>query len=298
MAIKYTLDSKLSTLGEFLEEYTNWHTAVVKSLLLGAAKPDSPVKLIEWLDKLSLKNIDHDGRYTAQAETLKQKHQVLVSMSSVVNQDAEKQLETFLSEYVLFMNEMNSFCQSVLLEQWGMDVMTGLKNLAVMDRDLAVEMERLSREGFPFCLGLARIDNFEAISKSVSKEEAEDVIKEVSRLVLQSLRSYDEAFRVSRDHFIMCLKQSDLVGGQKGLERLRDLMEASDMKVKLGEEEKLVTLSCCVAAPLPGDDVDDLIDNLYVDLDKQIKDDGSVLAYQEMSPLERFMKTDGKEAKE
>ena len=216
-------------------------------------------------------------------------------MSTVVKQDAEKQLDTFLTEYVVFMNEMQTFCQSVLLEQWGLDVLTGLKNKAVLHRELDVEMERLSREGFPFCLGLARIDNFDAISKKINDEQAEEIIKEVAGMVLQSLRSYDEAFRVSRDHFIMCLKQSDLVGGQKGLERLRDLMEDAQMKFNIDGKEKLVSLSCCVAAPLPGDDVNDLIDNLYVDLDKQIKDEGSVLAYQEMSPLERFMKTDGKD---
>lgn len=295
MAIHYSLDAKLNILGEFLEEYTQWHTAVIKSLMLQGGKPDAPQKMIEWLKGLSLKDIDLDGRYAAKSELLKQKHQVLVSMSMVVNQDADKQLDTFLSEYVVFMNEMQTFCQSVLLEQWGLDVMTGLKNKAVLHRELAIEMERLSREGFPFCLGLARIDNFDAIAKGTNEEEAEKVIKGVSDMVLKSLRSYDEAFRVSRDHFIMCLKQSDLVGGQKGLERLRDLMESAELKVKLGDQEKLVTLSCCVAAPLPGDDVDDLIDNLYVDLDKQIKDEGSVLAYQEMSPLERFMKTEGKE---
>ncbi len=295
MAIHYSLDAKLNILGEFLEEYTQWHTAVIKSLMLQGGKPDAPQKMIEWLKGLSLKDIDLDGRYAAKSELLKQKHQVLVSMSMVVNQDADKQLDTFLSEYVVFMNEVQTFCQSVLLEQWGLDVMTGLKNKAVLHRELAIEMERLSREGFPFCLGLARIDNFDAIAKGTNEEEAEKVIKGVSDMVLKSLRSYDEAFRVSRDHFIMCLKQSDLVGGQKGLERLRDLMESAELKVKLGDQEKLVTLSCCVAAPLPGDDVDDLIDNLYVDLDKQIKDEGSVLAYQEMSPLERFMKSDGKE---
>lgn len=295
MAINYSLDAKLNILGEFLEEYQRWHTAVIKSLLLNGPKPDAPKKLMDWLSDLSLKNIDLDGRYASKAELLKQKHQVLVAMSGVVNQDAEKQLDTFLSEYVVFMNEMQAFSQAVLLEQWGQDVLTGLKNNAVLHRELAIEMERLAREGYPFCLGLARIDHFDEISKAVSTEEAENVIKDVSDLVLKSLRSYDEAFRVSRNHFIMCLKQSDLVGGQKGLERLRDLMEAAEIKVNLNGEEKLVSLSCCVAAPLPGDDVDDLIDNLYVDLDKQIKDDGSVLAYQEMSPLERFMKTDGKE---
>lgn len=295
MAIHYSLDTKLNILGEFLEEYTQWHTAVIKSLLLKGPKPDAPEKMVSWVNALSLENIDLDGRYAATAELLKQKHQVLVAMSSVVNQDAEKQLDTFLSEYVVFMNEMQSFCQSVLLEQWGMDVLTGLKNKAVLHRELAVEMERLSREGFPFCLGLARIDNFDTISKSAGAEEAETIIKEVSSLVLKSLRSYDEAFRVNRNHFIMCLKQSDLIGGQKGLERLRDLMEAAEIKTNIDGKEKLITLSCCVAAPLPGDDVDDLIDNLYVDLDKQIKDDGSVLAYQEMSPLERFMKTEGKD---
>ena len=109
MAIHYSLDAKLNILGEFLEEYTQWHTAVVKSLLLKGPKPDAPEKMISWLNDLSLKNIDLDGRYAAKSELLKQKHQVLAAMSTVVKQDAEKQLDTFLTEYVVFMNERSVF---------------------------------------------------------------------------------------------------------------------------------------------------------------------------------------------
>ena len=57
MAIHYSLDAKLNILGEFLEEYTQWHTAVVKSLLLKGPKPDAPEKMISWLNDLLCRQI-------------------------------------------------------------------------------------------------------------------------------------------------------------------------------------------------------------------------------------------------
>jgi len=296
MAISYTQDKKFSILGEVLNEYQSWFSAVVQHVCYDGEQLKAPEVFSNWLETISFEKIDIEGRYAEEKDRLLAQHKALTEeVSSLTNASDSKNFADFSEKFKELIAGLHSFCQAVVLEQDGLDIMTGLKNNAVIERDLAIEMERLAREGYPFCLGLARIDDFETIKDHLEREAADTIVKTVADFVLRSLRSYDDAYRVNRDHFIMCLKQSDMIGGQKALERLRDILEGADEGYVVNEEKKPLSVSCCVAAPLPGDDLDDLIDNLYVDLDQQIKDPGSVLTYQELSPLQRLMKEEKEE---
>ncbi len=291
MAISYTHDQKFNILGEVLDEYQAWFSSVVLHVFCDAHKHPVPEVFINWLKKVSFEKIDIEGRYTEEKDRLLIQHNDLIQEISSLNKESDPASFADLSEkFRTLIAALHGFCQAVVLEEGGLDILTGLKNNAVIDADLAIEMERLSREGWPFCIGLARIDDFKAVEESLGEEKADATVKTVAGFVLSSLRSYDDAYRVSRDHFIMCLKQSDIVGGQKALERLRDILEKAAEVYTVDGKQRPLSVSCCVAAPLPGDDVEDLIDNLYVDLDQQIKDPGSVLTYQELSPLQRFIK--------
>ena len=293
MAINYNLDNRLSVLNKLSGEYHQWFSSVIQSGVFEGKPPEAPNALAEWLRSVSITSFNIDGKYSDQRERLLDQQYKLIEMSGGVcsSLDSEK-LSTFSRAFNIFIRNLQSFCQNIVLEEWGLDVLTGLKNNTSVKADLAIEMERLSREGAPFCLGLVRIDDFEKIEATLGPEQGSNIIKTVSELIKQSLRSYDDAYRVSRDHFILCLKQSDINGGQKGLERLRDIMEKSREVYALDGNEHLISVSCCVAALLPDDNIEDLIDSLYVDLDGQIKDHGSVLTHQEMSPLQRFIQKD------
>lgn len=296
MAIHYTINNRLSIIQDFLAEYYLWHEQVLLRIFY-VSEPTvaarQPAKFVEWLEDLSLDAINVDGHYATRRDRLIREHQNLIAKAQGLGTPpAKDDISGFEKDYRAFICALQEFAQAMVLEEWGLDALTGLKNNAVMKKDLHLEMERLSREGAPFCVGLARIDDFDKIEKKLSNEKADEIIKAVAELVRRSLRTYDEAYRVSRDHFIMCLKQSDISGGQKGMERLRDLLEEAEESYELDGEKKLVSMSCCVATPFPGDDLKNLIANLYIDLDEQIRDHGSVLTYQELSPLQRYMMND------
>ena len=290
MILNNNLDEKLGALNSILDEYLAWMNGVSRSVFYEAEAPQEPKRFIEWLETCSIDPINIDGQYLDRKESLRQRHNQLMNDAGALGSKAEAEVfSKFIAAAQEYISDLRLFCQAIVLEEWGLDVLTGLKNNAVVEKDLAIEMERLSREGYPFCVGLARIDEFEQIEKALGHDKANAVVKTVAGLVQQSLRSYDDAYRISRDHYIMCLKQSDIVGGQKALERLRDILEKAGEVYEIDGKETPLSLSCCVAAPLPGDDIDDLLDNLNVDLDTQIKDAGSVLTYQELSPLQRFI---------
>lgn len=294
MAINYTISNRLSIVHGFLQDYHQWYEAILEKSFYGVGdKIESPNELSSWLETVDIDAINIDGRYSIQKEEMLTRHAKLMEAGNTLSHNPTREEFTAFSKlYQQYFSECHNLAQAIILENWGLDILTGLKNNAVMKKDLKIEMERLSREGYPFCIGLARIDDFAQIEKNMPPEQVDALIKTTSNFVKGCLRNYDDAYRVSRDHFIMCLKQSDIMGGQKALERLRDLLEGASEVYSVNGEQRPLSLSCCVASPFPGDEIEDLIDNLYVDLDKQIRDHGAVLTYQELSPLQRFMRGD------
>ena len=285
MAIKYNLDNRLHALNALLGEYLTWFSAVVAASSHGNEMPKAPESLNKWLLTVSVDEFNIDGHYSEQRGALKAHHDEMVA--AAVRASSAEGFMAFSDLFNSFMADLRAFSQTVVLEEWGLDVLTGLKNTTILDSDLKIEMERLSREGHPFCLGLVRIDDFEKIDRD--KEAGKQVIRNVGGHIMESLRSYDDAYRIKRNYFILCLKQSDIVGGQKGLERFRNIMEDAKETYMDGEEERLLSVSSCVASPLPGDDIQELIDNLYQDLHRDAKEHGEVVMHKEISPLERFV---------
>jgi diguanylate cyclase (GGDEF)-like protein len=156
-------------------------------------------------------------------------------------------------------------------------------------------MERLSRHGQSFSLALVVIDDFDEILKALGRDEADQVIKRAAGFVRTSLRSFDGAYNMGHGEFVLSLKQASISGGQKALERLRDELEKSDVTYRIDTQYKKITMSCCVAEPLPDDDLHLLLGNLRADLGMQEKEAGTVLTYFEMSPLQQFVKTGQKD---
>ncbi len=290
MAINYNLDNRMKYFGDLLAEYQTWFLSVIQGALLGKEVSSPPTSLPEWINNLSIDEFNIDGHYGVQAENILQHHAKLVEhFQRLIQPSVPEAFFAFSEDFKSFITELQKFGHTATLEEWGLDVLTGLKNITIVKPDLAIEKQRLSREGHPFSIGLARIDDFAEIQKKIGHKASDKIIKTTAGLIQKSLRSYDDAYRISRDHFVICLKQSDTNGGQRGLERLRDVMTEAKETFVMDNQEKAITLSCVVATPLADDDLDGLMDNLYIDLDKKIRDQGSVLAFQEMSPLQRFV---------
>jgi diguanylate cyclase (GGDEF)-like protein len=191
-----------------------------------------------------------------------------------------------------FTHNIRRLQQDLLRENSGLDPMTGLRNTASLDVDLHREMERLARQGRPFSLALVRIDNLDAITEQAGVPRAEQVIRNVADMIRKSLRSFDDAYRITDNEFILSLKQADIRGGLRALERLRlELERKSIVYDEKGNRTNPMTLSCCVAEPVPGEHTRDLIENLRADLHGADKSENIILEYHEMSPLQRFIKT-------
>ena len=201
------------------------------------------------------------------------------------------QFNIFMTHYEEFISHIRRLEHDFMVENSGYDPLLGLRNIKLLYTDIVREMDRLGRQGKNFTIAMARLDHFADIQKFYSKSECEAFIRLVADLIKLSIRSFDDAYYMGSDKFILVLKQSEVKGGIAALERLRRELERRDVVYTFGNIEKAMSMSCCITEPSDVESIEDLIRNLEKDLDsnKEIKGD-AVLEYYEMSPLQRFIK--------
>ena len=107
-------------------------------------------------------------------------------------------------------------------------------------------------------------------------------------MIKKSVRSFDDAYRLDNGMFILSLKQTELYGGMKALERLKVLLEEKKLQT---DTKKLstITLSCCVAQPIKFDEAEKLINDLKRFLDGHKNEEGILLKFYEVTPVQKFL---------
>ena len=159
----------------------------------------------------------------------------------------------------------------------GIDPETGLRSAAVMLPDLERELERRARRGQPFCIALTRIDGDENNKDPEKRKLAVICLK-------KTVRSFDDAYVTGQGDFLVSLKHADVNGGLKFSVRLNDALKRN--------ENVNFTMSCCVAEPMPGDNMEELITNTRVDLNHIAQlGAGASGQYEDLSPLSRYVQS-------
>ncbi len=291
--IKHELDKQKKGLTVVLDDYMQWFMQVVRNVFYQKAQeeqknllvPESFVALLEDMQRSDIKSAAIEGLNKLHKEMIVQADELIGNSVKLQTHPTCEEFDAFVilfEEFIYHIRRMEIDC---LLEDNGIDVLTGLRSQAVLEQDLKREMARLARQGKPFSIALVRIDNFDEMKKNYN---VDDLIKLVAEMIKKSLRSFDYAYRLEHGKFMFSLKQTNISGGIRALERLKE--ELQSQKKSEGKVMRL-SLSSCVAEPVSGDDVRELIENLHKDLDSSEKQKGgSVLEYFEMSPLQRYVK--------
>lgn len=178
--------------------------------------------------------------------SLKGKSQVFINKAAALleeldSHDTEKKTQELQKLSVLFenfMTELKLLRERVFHDDRGLDLLSGLKNKTAMQNDLRLEMERLARQGSAFSLAVASIDDFEEIENNFSADEVEKFINIASKVVKNSLRSFDEAYYIGKNEFVFCMKQADLPGGIRAFERFEEELEHADTEYKIEGKRK------------------------------------------------------------
>lgn len=300
MPLEYNATENLNEIMPVLGDHLLWYHELQKQVLYPHVyKPSALERLASfhvWFHKAQNKEYVDRPALDALQKSYYHLHetaervmgQVLSSRRAIGAPD----FESIAGLHLDFCNRIREYERSSILEDGGIDALTGVRNWRQMRKDLKKELDRLDRSGKSFTVALIRIDQYDEIVREHSDEKAHEYLKLVASLMKQSLRTFDDAYRTQDNKFVLCLRQSDISGGISALERLKELLEERAETINLAGRRERLTMSCCIAEPIPENDVDEMLRNLNDDLENMKNLAGTVLEYFEISPLQKFIETE------
>jgi len=285
MALEYENNSKFEKLAPIMEDYADWfgRIAVCVSYYDEEVHPENvmaPLSFQAWIEEDSTKQILNP----LVIEDLTKSHDDMVQIGTGIldivktrKKPPRDSFEEFKHLYGAFISRIRRLEKDSAVAGSGIDEATGLRNPKTIEADLKKEMERLSRQGNPFSLVLTRIDRFAgqpdqnvALAISVSN-------------IKRCMRSFDDAYYLGNGHFLLSLKHADIIGAQAAAGRLQQFLKEDE------NNEAKMTMSYCLAEPVPGDEIPELMKNMNDDLANNLNEQDVVLKFLEVSALERFV---------
>lgn len=129
------------------------------------------------------------------------------------------------------------------------DELTGLFNRRHFEERIKEEISRHGRYGNAFSIFLLDLDNFKTYNDIYGHPSGDTLLNHIAKVVRNSVRNADQAFRYGGDEFIVILPQTDMNEAHAVAERVRKRI-AREMK----EREIAVTCSIGIAS-YPSDGV-------------------------------------------
>ena len=299
MALSYEIDSKLKALAPVVDEHIDWYAQVLRRIYYPEEYTQNdfmqpPQGLKGWLTEISEEEViekvtlNHiEKTYNDMIEMAQEQIRMANAQDQKIGVAAFDHFSTIHESFIAILRRLE---RDLAQADSGLDVLTGLRSKKALWHDMEREMERLSRRGKPFVLALVQLENHNRIKETQSDEHYRHIMAEVVRLIKKCIRSFDDAYRMDDGEFIMCLKQSEQAGGSAAIARLLRFLDETELTYEIDGVGHEVELSCCVAEPMPGDEIEELINNMRADLGKyEIDADASALEYIEKSPLQRIV---------
>ncbi len=202
---------------------------------------------------------------------VQEKAKVLISVNGVA---PIAEFDAFYESYEGLLTLIQRVERDMVLSDFGLDMATGFRSSTVMMSELARELERRSRRGQPFSVALLRIDDPLLRTNELA-------VGITVKAINKTIRTFDDPYVSGDGEFLISLKHSDSNGGLRFVTRFRQA---------LADLDPHFTVSSCVAEPLPGDELPDLLRNVRADLEEMAaKAQGVTGQYEEVSPLNRFL---------
>ncbi len=146
------------------------------------------------------------------------------------------------------------------------DHLTGLYNLRHFFEVLEAETARSQRYGRPLSLIFMDIDDFKNFNDTYGHVEGDKVLKALGRVITETLRTSDLAFRYGGEEFAALLPETDADHAAVTAERLRTAFVEEEFAPAEGEKVHK-SLSLGVSAHRPGEQATDFVaradENMY-----------------------------------
>lgn len=107
------------------------------------------------------------------------------------------------------------------------DPLTLISNRRDLIEKINQEQMRFERNGKPFVIIIADIDNFKLVNDEYGHDAGDFILQSVAQLIRSSLRTQDVVGRWGGEEFLLILPETDLRGGRKLAEKLRKTIETT-----------------------------------------------------------------------
>lgn len=101
------------------------------------------------------------------------------------------------------------------------DPLTGLANRRGCEKSIAGEISRAERERKPLSCIMLDIDRFKQVNDTMGHQAGDQVLRELSAVLRQSVRAYDIVARWGGEEFLVVLPGADLEAARQLAERIR-----------------------------------------------------------------------------
>lgn len=296
MSDNILVDASLRLISAALDEYTDWHSQAMRHVFYEQYSNDLPFpempraitglqELLKSKPDLKIGEIDRIFKAT---DAL----QEIVVQALRINGEGRiltyAQFSEFNQLYDDMLHRLHRIERSQYLSGLGYDGETGLRSGEVMFQELEREMERVARRGRTFSLVLSSLDDADKLRKDM-QESFGALQRYIGTAVLYTIRTFDDAYHLEGDEYLVTLKHADLQGAQRFIARLRDYF--TERPFKVGDKAIDFTLSFCVAEPVVGEDLHQFLDMMRRDLENRAeKENDALVYYEEESPLRRYMR--------
>ncbi len=134
------------------------------------------------------------------------------------------------------------------------DKLTGLYNRVKLDSVFEKEIQRAERFKQPFSIIMVDVDHFKQVNDTYGHQVGDQVLIDVAKVLLKNTRDIDLLGRWGGEEFMIICPQTDLSGGLKLAEHLREKLHSHDFPVI-----KNKTASFGVTSHKSGDQTKDMV---------------------------------------
>ncbi|WP_448189220.1 diguanylate cyclase [Azospirillum sp. sgz301742] len=256
--------SPTAGLGAVLDEHLRWigqwHRAAFFHQGQGADRVSAPATFAAWCVAASKDDLAHQPAVEKLAKLHEQmhRHAKLVLLKAATGEPPnETDYDSVIGRFDDFVAQLRRVERAFGAAASGLDPLTGLRSRRGMQEALEREMNRFRRTGQPFCLALCDIDKFKGINDTYGHDIGDRVLAATAAVISRGIRSFDEAFRMGGEEFLICLKETSLDEGFRVIDRLRIDLQGSPVPLPDGRTVAVTASFGLVEATLetPIDDI-------------------------------------------
>ena len=138
------------------------------------------------------------------------------------------------------------------------DGLTGAFNHKHFQEKLIKELQRAKRSGNPFSLLMFDIDHFKGFNDNYGHQTGDRVLKHISEIIMNNVRSIDTFARYGGEEFIIILPDTEKKDAISVAEKLRVIIEKKPLIIKENIYSVTISIGCAIF-PFDGEDKDTLI---------------------------------------